>query len=216
MKRMKRFLGLFLISGILFTNSVPVHARELLPSGVENVEIGEQIEAFVEAHKETTAGMSVSVFNEENNVYTGYFGYGDKENAVIMDAETVVEWGSATKLLVWVSVMQLWEQGKLDLDADVKELYQKNGIGHILAISGLHISFIGLGIYKLIRKSGLGYLLAVMISIGILQPPWGLSPLTGKQKISTSSRMRSTALPWIKERLLSSSSTRLTILKMLF
>ena len=105
MKRMKRFLGLFLIAGILFTNSVPVHARELLPSGVENVEIGEQIEAFVEAHKETTAGMSVSVFDEENNVYTGYFGYGDKENAVIMDAETVVELGSATKLLVWVSVM---------------------------------------------------------------------------------------------------------------
>ena len=36
---------------------------------------------------------------------------------------------------------------KSDMDSEMKELYQKNGIGHILAISGLHISFIGLGLY---------------------------------------------------------------------
>ncbi len=31
------------------------------------------------------------------------------------------EWGSATKLLVWVSVMQLWEQGLLELEQDVRK-----------------------------------------------------------------------------------------------
>lgn len=55
-----------------------------------------------------------------------------------------------------------------DMEPDIKELYQKNGIGHILAISGLHISFIGLGIYKLIRKTGAGYILSGVISIFIL------------------------------------------------
>lgn len=32
-----------------------------------------------------------------------------------------MSWGSATKSRVWISVMQLWEQGKIDLDADIRE-----------------------------------------------------------------------------------------------
>lgn len=38
------------------------------------------------------------------------------------------------------------------MDEDVKELFQKNGIGHILAISGLHLSFLGVGIYEFFRR----------------------------------------------------------------
>ena len=43
---------------------------------------------------------------------------------------------------------------KSGLDEEVKELYQRSGIIHILSISGLHITFIGMGIYKLLRKAG--------------------------------------------------------------
>ncbi len=57
---------------------------------------------------------------------------------------------------------------KSEMDADVKELYQNSGISHILAISGLHISFIGLGIYKCIRKTGLGFLVSGFLAMGIL------------------------------------------------
>lgn len=45
---------------------------------------------------------------------------------------------------------------KSEMDAEIKALYQENGIAHVLAISGLHISLIGLGIYKLMRK-GFGF-----------------------------------------------------------
>ncbi len=38
------------------------------------------------------------------------------------------------------------------LDSGLKELYQLSGISHILAISGLHISFVGTGIYQLLKK----------------------------------------------------------------
>ena len=38
------------------------------------------------------------------------------------------------------------------VESDVKSLYQKNGIAHILAVSGLHISLIGMGLYKILRK----------------------------------------------------------------
>lgn len=54
--------------------------------------------------------------------------------------------------------MVLGEKG--DLDAEIKELYQKNGISHLLAISGLHISMIGLGIYRILRRMTGSFILA--------------------------------------------------------
>lgn len=43
---------------------------------------------------------------------------------------------------------------KTDLDKEVKQLYQEGGILHILTISGLHISMLGMGCVKLLRKIG--------------------------------------------------------------
>ena len=54
------------------------------------------------------------------------------------------------------SVMQTLLLGeKEELDAGVKALYQKNGIAHILSISGLHITLLGMGVYRLLKKLGL-------------------------------------------------------------
>lgn len=41
---------------------------------------------------------------------------------------------------------------KTGLDAETKDLYRKSGIAHILAISGLHISLIGMGLFSLLRR----------------------------------------------------------------
>lgn len=65
-----------------------------------------------------------------------------------------------------LSAMLLSEKG--EMEEETKELYQKNGISHALAISGLHISFIGLGIYHLLRKAGGSYGSAGILSILIL------------------------------------------------
>ena len=81
----------------------------------------EKIEAFYEDNKETAAGMSVAVFDGNENLYEGYFGYENKETGAPMDENTVIEWGSATKPLVWVSIMQLREQGRVDLYTDVRK-----------------------------------------------------------------------------------------------
>lgn len=40
------------------------------------------------------------------------------------------------------------------LDNDMKDLYQQSGISHILAISGLHMSLVGMGLFKLLRRLG--------------------------------------------------------------
>lgn len=57
---------------------------------------------------------------------------------------------------------------KSEMDTDVKELYQNSGISHVLAISGLHISFIGFGIYQCIRRTGLGFLVSGFLAMAIL------------------------------------------------
>lgn len=55
-----------------------------------------------------------------------------------------------------------------DLDSEIKALYQRNGIAHILAISALHISIIGATLYKLLRRLGCSYPLSGIPVIIIL------------------------------------------------
>lgn len=50
------------------------------------------------------------------------------------------------------------------LNEEVEALYQKAGISHILAISGLHISIVGMLLYQFLRKRGLSYSLAGIAS----------------------------------------------------
>ena len=122
MKKMNRFLTIILLPGILLSWSLSVQAVAAeLPDGSKYDDLEKRIEEFVSEHEDTTAGMGVSVFHKDDTVYTGYFGYADKEAGIAVDQDTVIEWGSATKILVWVSVMQLWEQGKINLDVDIRE-----------------------------------------------------------------------------------------------
>lgn len=49
---------------------------------------------------------------------------------------------------------------KTGLDEALKELFLIGGISHILAISGLHISIIGRGMYRFLRSRGVGFALS--------------------------------------------------------
>lgn len=110
-----------LLSGSLSCKLGVCAEDKTLPSGVSYDEMAGEIEDFVQEHWNTTAGMAVSVFDDKKTIYKNSFGYIDKEQEIAVDGESVFEWGSASKLLVWVSVMQLWEQGKIDLDRDIRD-----------------------------------------------------------------------------------------------
>lgn len=66
---------------------------------------------------------------------------------------------------------------KAGMNEETKELYQANGIAHVLAISGLHLSVIGIGLYKLFRRmtgsflaggiAGMSFLLLYILMIGM-------------------------------------------------
>lgn len=103
--------------------------------------------------------------------------YADRAYVLGMHSSPVLE-----RLLLWKEQwMKIYEEvlderdsallkamvlgAKEELDAEVKELYQKNGISHLLAISGLHISLVGMGLYRLIRRGSGSYLFSGICSV---------------------------------------------------
>lgn len=60
----------------------------------------------------------------------------------------------------------LGEKG--DTDRELKELYKRNGILHILSISSLHITIIGMSLYRLLRRTGLSVLPCALAGAAVL------------------------------------------------
>lgn len=57
---------------------------------------------------------------------------------------------------------------KSELDKESRQLYQKSGIAHIFAISGLHITLLGMGLYKFLKKIRLPQVLCAVTAICIM------------------------------------------------
>ncbi len=86
------------------------------------------LETFLEGvmplqlEREDIAGAVISVVKDGEMIFARGYGYADVKNRkpVSPDA-TLFRPGSVSKLFTWTAVMQLVEQGKLDLDRDVNE-----------------------------------------------------------------------------------------------
>jgi CubicO group peptidase (beta-lactamase class C family) len=84
------------------------------------------LEAFLDGmmpsqlERENIAGAVIAVVKDGKLLFAKGYGYSDleKRQPVSPDA-TLFRPGSISKLFTWTSVMQLVEQGKLDLDKDV-------------------------------------------------------------------------------------------------
>lgn len=58
--------------------------------------------------------------------------------------------------------------GKKEMDEEIKTLYQNASISHLLAISGLHITMIGMGLFSLLRRIRIPLWLAALSSAAFL------------------------------------------------
>ena len=65
-----------------------------------------------------------------------------------------------------MKAMLLGEKG--GLDPELKDLYQGAGIVHILAISGLHILMIGMGVFRLLRRLRAGNKAAAVSAMAVM------------------------------------------------
>ncbi|MDD6056859.1 MAG: DNA internalization-related competence protein ComEC/Rec2 [Clostridiales bacterium] len=54
------------------------------------------------------------------------------------------------------------------LHKEVEKLYRICGLSHILAISGLHISVIGMSLYQLLRRGGCGLVFSSLLAAGVM------------------------------------------------
>jgi CubicO group peptidase (beta-lactamase class C family) len=85
------------------------------------------VEAFLDGivplqlDREDIAGAIVAVVKDGKQLFTKGYGYADVKHKKPVAAETLFRPGSVSKLFTWTAVMQLVEQGKLDLGKDVNE-----------------------------------------------------------------------------------------------
>lgn len=116
----------FMLSFVLMMTALaaPVQAAaedlKATPSRIPYTSLEETIDSYVDLYKKSTAAVSIVVVKDGENLVNKAYGFADIEQQKKADTSTVFEWGSVTKLLVWTSVMQLVEQGILDLDTDIQ------------------------------------------------------------------------------------------------
>lgn len=133
MKKTKKFIAVCMVIAVMLqcfciTSFAAEQNTEVdeTPSSLSYSDIQSTIENYVSENLETTAGMSVALYDENGVIYKDDFGYTDKENSKLVDEDTVYDWGSVSKLLIWISAMQLAEQGALDLNEDIQTYLPEN------------------------------------------------------------------------------------------
>lgn len=123
MNILKLFLGTALTACLVTVQTrMPVSAADtVFPSGIPYSDIEKAFDDYYEENQSQTAGAAIQIFDRQGEIFQKCYGYSDMENKSLVDDQTVFDWGSVTKTTVWVSVLQLKEQGKIDLDTDIKE-----------------------------------------------------------------------------------------------
>ena len=76
--------------------------------------------------REDIAGATVVVVKDGKVLFAKGYGYSDVKKKTPVTFDTVFRPGSISKLFTWTAVMQLVEQGKLDLDKDVNDYLDFN------------------------------------------------------------------------------------------
>jgi len=129
-------LGLVMLLGAgsaMAQESMAAPSRNVLaaaPQGQGPTDLGptdpNELEAFLDElmaeqmEEYHIPGATVSVVKDGALFFAKGYGYADLENQIPVDPErTLFRIGSATKTFVATAVMQLYEQGALDLDADI-------------------------------------------------------------------------------------------------
>lgn len=161
------------------------------------------IKIFLKKEEELKAGMQILVKGtlkevegptnpggfDSRQYYACQHIYYFMKNAVLLDKTSSYSGWRQTMLLAKEKCRQILERAagedapvfeavvlgdKSGLDPEIRMRYQLAGIVHILAISGLHISILGMGLYSLLKRAGAGiwpagiFSLSVMLLYGVM------------------------------------------------
>jgi CubicO group peptidase (beta-lactamase class C family) len=136
-----RLLALMLIALLLTAGSAaqkPQTPKEMIPESqpaapsftpasthaLTAEDLGAFLDGLVPSHlqKQDIAGAVISVVKDGKILFAKGYGFADvAKRTPVSPSDTLFRPGSISKLFTWTSVMQLVEQGKLDLDRDVND-----------------------------------------------------------------------------------------------
>ncbi|MDJ0657221.1 MAG: serine hydrolase domain-containing protein [Xanthomonadales bacterium] len=116
------------LSAVVLAAAGLVVSNTAMAASFDTVEDLVRLEAFMDGviqplrkNNQSASGV-VTIVKGTEVVFAKGYGYHDFEKGMAVDpAKTLFRPGSVSKLFTWVAVMQLYEQGKLDLDADVNQ-----------------------------------------------------------------------------------------------
>ncbi|MFB7155743.1 serine hydrolase domain-containing protein [Lysinibacillus sp. NPDC056232] len=118
---MRKIILIVLVLVFCSVSAVSANEDVMTPSGIPYTELKDRVDEYVSKYIGTsTAGANVVIVKDGEIFMNTSYGYADIENQIKVTPDTVFEWGSVAKLLVWSSVMQLVEQGKLELNEDIR------------------------------------------------------------------------------------------------
>lgn len=109
-----------LFAGLLLT---PVQAQSPR-NAIDPIDLETFLDVAVPAHLEEYGipGATLAVVGDDQLLLAKGYGYADLEQGIPVDGErTLFRTGSVGKLITWTAVMQLVEEGLLDLHTDVNE-----------------------------------------------------------------------------------------------
>src|SRR6266511_3233817 len=102
--------------------ALPVQAQTRLPATLDPAALEAFFDGLINAQRDAfrVPGATVSVVQHGTLLFAKGYGYANVEQRTSVAADTTLfRVASVSKLFVWTAVMQLVEQGKLDLNADV-------------------------------------------------------------------------------------------------
>ena len=113
--RIPVFLSLLIF--LAGTSDLAAQQKGLAPE--ERAEIEKAVSSFMSAN--SVPGIGVAVVLEGEPAWSAGFGMADLENSSPATSSTLFRMGSISKPITATAILQLWERGKLDLDAPVQK-----------------------------------------------------------------------------------------------
>ena len=106
---------------ILLACASPAFAQPTVPPAEPYKEAAAELEKLIkhEVDDKKLPALSIALVDDQTVVWAAGFGFQDAARKIPATAETVYRVGSVSKLFTDVAVMQLVEEGKIDLDAPV-------------------------------------------------------------------------------------------------
>lgn len=125
-RRLLGFLAVFaLMAALVLTSTSRAAAQDetqIAGRVLERADLEAWLDGFFPQalQQANIAGAVVVVVKDGEVLLKKGYGYADVQNQILMDPDrSIVGVGSVSKVFAWTAIMQLVEQGKLDLDTDI-------------------------------------------------------------------------------------------------